>query len=94
MEETEAVAVEGPTGLDDENVLIFGIIPVAAIILFAAVVGVIYTIRKRKTWRDLTASMELDSTVDDPNASLKTGDLADMDPTRPSQRLSEISRDD
>jgi len=94
MEETEAVAASGPNGLDDVNVLIFGIIPVAVIILFAAVVGVIYNIRKRKTWRELTDSMQLDDTVDDPNASLKTGDLADMDPTRPSQRLSEISRDD
>jgi len=94
MEETEAVAASGQTGLDNENVLIFGVIPVAALLLFALIVGVVYTIRKRKTWKELSGSMELDDTVDDPNASLKTGDLADMDPTRPSQRLSEISRDD
>lgn len=94
MAETEAVAVEGPTGLDDENVLIFGVVPVAALLLLALVVGVIHTIRKRKSWRELSAAMQLDDVADDPNASLKTGDLAAMDPTRPSQRLAEIPRDD
>jgi hypothetical protein len=94
MEETNAVAVTEPVGLDDENVIIFGAVPAAATLLLALVIGVIYTIRKRKSWRELSESMRLDDVVDDPNASLKTGDLADMDPTRPSQRLSELSRDD
>jgi hypothetical protein len=85
---------EDQAKLDDRNVLFFGIVPVVLIVVLAIAAGVVYYVRRRKNWNELDNEMKIDD-GDKPvtsDESFNTRDIAEMEPTRPSQRITELSR--
>ena len=79
----------------DKGILFFGIVPIVVICAFAAVCVVLYFYRRSKNWNDLGEAMRLDDEPETPqNETFATGDIAEMEPTKPSQRMTGISRHD
>ncbi len=80
--------------MDDKSALFFGIVPLVIIGVLAIVAAVVYLMRRGKNWNDLGDAMRIDDgdkpvTSDD---SFNTKDIAEMEPTKPSQRITELSR--
>ncbi len=77
----------------DKSVLFFGVVPLVVIgILALAAVG-LYFFRRGKNWNELGEAMRIDD-GDKPltDDAFNTKDIADMEPTKPSQRIAELSR--
>ncbi len=80
--------------MDDKSVLFFGIVPLVIIGILAIAAAALYFFRRGKNWNDLGDAMRIDEgdkpvTSDD---SFNTKDIAEMEPTKPSQRITELSR--
>ena len=79
----------------DKGILFFGIVPIVVIAAFAAVYVALYFYRRGKNWNDLGEAMRLPDEPEAPvNETFATGDIAEMESTKSSQRMTGISRHD
>ncbi len=80
--------------MDDKDAMFFGVIPLVIIGVFAVGAAVLYFMRRGKNWNELSDSMRIDD-GDKPvtsEESFNTRDISEMEPTKPSQRITELSR--
>ena len=77
----------------DKSIFFFGVVPLVVIGILAVAAVALYYFRKGKNWNELGEAMRLDDgdkpVTDD---TFNTKDIADMEPTKPSQRITELSR--
>jgi len=79
----------------DKTVLFFGTIPLIAITVLALACIAVYFFRRGKNWNDLGEAMRLDPESEGKDAAVSgfsTREMQEMDPTKPSQRLSKVSK--
>lgn len=80
--------------MDDSNALFFGIVPLVIIGVLALGAAALYFARRGKNWNELSDSMRIDD-GDKPvtsDESFNTRDISEMEATKPSQRITELSR--
>ncbi len=82
----------------DKSVLFFGVVPLIVIAVLAVICLVLYYVRRSKSWNELGEAMRIDD-GDKPLGSgtpegFGTKDLQELDPTKPSQRISKLSKGD
>jgi hypothetical protein len=74
----------------DKSVLFFGIVPLVIIVVAGVACGILYFARRKKNWNELGDAMRIDD-GDKPipeGAPFDSAEAGDLDPTKPSQRLS------
>lgn len=79
---------------NDSSVMMLGIIPLGVILLVFVTGAVMYMIRRHKNWSELGDAMRIDD-GDKPLGKsgveqFNTRELEGMEPTRPSQRITDI----
>jgi hypothetical protein len=94
MEDKVAGTADALQNYDAEGTtFLFGVVPLVVIVVFAVVWFVIYNVKKKKLEKDLASAM-----IDDgesqkmPVSNFSTREMQDMDPTKPSQRISELKK--
>ncbi len=92
MEDKVPATTDALQNFDAEGTtILFGVVPLVAIAVLALVWFVLYTIKKKKMEKDLASAMIDDGESQPASASdFSTRDMQEMDPTKPSQRLSGI----
>lgn len=91
---TDKIPVDQLAHMDDKGVLFFGVLPLIIVGVLAVAAVALYFMRKGKNWNTLGEAMRIDD-GDRPLAnddSFNTKDIAEMDLTKPSQRIAELSR--
>lgn len=94
MEDKTPAAADALQTFDsDGTMFLFGVVPLIVIGALAVVWVALYLYKKKQTERDLASAMIDDSeAVKVETSNISTRDIQDMDPTKPSQRLSETPR--
>lgn len=90
----DKIPVNDIAAFDDQSVLFFGVVPLVIIGILAVAAAAVYFIRRGKNWNELGEAMRIDE-GDKPvssDDSFNTKDIAEMEPTKPSQRIAELSR--
>lgn len=78
---------------DDQSAFVLGALPLILIVAFGIAAVVFYMVRRKKNWNELDDALKIDG-GDTPvgnDEAFTTRDLQEMEPTRPSQRMSELN---
>ena len=92
-ETTEQLGPDPLARLDDDNsAFVLGMVPLVLMAVLALACVIIYFIKRQKNWHELDEALRIDGgdTPVGSDAHFTTRDLQEMDPTRPSQRVSEL----
>jgi hypothetical protein len=90
---TDKVPVDQLAQLDyDKSVFFFGIVPILAVCAILLVYVALYFYRRGKQWNEIGEAMRLE---EEPGAASRqsgfsTAELANLDPTRPSEQLRKV----
>jgi hypothetical protein len=95
MDEKTQAAADALQNFDAEGTtILFGVVPLVAVAILAAVAVVIYLAKKKKMEADLASAMVDDGATmkDDDAGDFNTGDIQELDPTKPSARITGVRK--
>lgn len=77
---------------DDKGAFVLGALPLILIAVFGLGCVAVFFVRRKKNWNDLDDALKIDGgdTPIDGDEAFTTRDLQEMEPTKPSQRMSDL----